>query len=241
MNKSVISKFALSGVMASMVLVGDLAVAGDHSLSANIAMTTDYRFRGVSQTDGGPAIQGGFDYAHEPTGIYAGVWGSNVDSSDDGYAAASMELDVYIGWAKSWDAFSLDLSALRYNYPNTDVSDNNTNEFALNLGYDFGMASVSGTATYSPDWYGTDSYNYYALGMEIPLPNDFSLYGNYGWNKFDDSSADYNDWSIGVAVEYGGFGFDLAYVDTDIDGDCDDVSVWKCDSTAVFTVSKSFE
>ncbi len=60
-----------------------LALAEDspHSLKANVALTSNYFFRGVSQTNNGPAVQGGFDYTYTPLGLYAGVWGSNVDSS----------------------------------------------------------------------------------------------------------------------------------------------------------------
>ena len=68
------------------------ATAVEVEVSANVALTTDYRFRGISQTDEKPAIQGGFDVALD-NGIYIGTWGSNVDFAN------SLELDYYIGFA----------------------------------------------------------------------------------------------------------------------------------------------
>ena len=56
-----------------------------HVFSANVALTTNYMFRGVSQTNNGPAIQGGFDYQYSPYNLYVGVWASNVDSSSGAF------------------------------------------------------------------------------------------------------------------------------------------------------------
>ena len=84
-----------------------LAEESPHSLSANIAGTTNYMFRGISQTGNSPAVQGGFDYEYTPFGLYLGVWGSNVKSS--GFGGASLELDIYGGWAPTWDKFGLDI------------------------------------------------------------------------------------------------------------------------------------
>lgn len=226
---------------ASLTLLAvDVVLAGDHVVTGNLAITTDYRFRGMSQTDGGPALQGGIDYKHAPTGLYLGVWGSNVDSSDSGYANASLESDFYAGWSGTFDKASVNVKALRYQYFGTDNKDSNTNEFYLILGYDFDVAALSGTVAYSPDWYGLDDSHYYALDLSVPLPNDFTLTGHYGWNQFDHSDADYHDYSIGIGTQFGGFGFNLSYIDTDLDSHgC--ASPFKCDSTAVFTISKTFE
>jgi uncharacterized protein (TIGR02001 family) len=212
-----------------------------HSLSANVALTTNYMFRGISQTGNGPAVQGGLDYEFKPYSLYAGVWGSNVSS--DGFAGASMELDLYAGWRPSWDKFGLDIGYIRYQYPTTDFTDNNTNEFHIGASYDFGVASPSFTVNYSDDWFGTNDAWYYDLSVDVPLPQDFTLSGHFGWNRFDDDGGltDYQDWRIGVSREFYGLGFDLTYVDVsglDSDDDCSDP--FKCGETLVFTVSKEF-
>ena len=207
-----------------------------HSLSANVAMTTNYMFRGVSQTDNGPAIQGGFDYEYTPYGLYAGVWGSNVSS--EGYAGASMELDLYVGWKPTWDKLSFDIGYLRYQYPTTDYSDNNTNEYKLGLSYETEYFTPGFTVSYRDDWYGTGDSWYYDLSVDIPLPYEFTLSGHYGWNRFDDSSVNYEDYKVALSREFFGFGTELAWVDrtdTDLCG-----APFQCGSTAVFTVSKSF-
>jgi uncharacterized protein (TIGR02001 family) len=84
--------------------------------SGNVAMASDYSFRGISQTDRKPAIQGGLDLAH-PSGIYLGTWGSSVNFGEDLSAGqrAQMELDVYGGLRRSVAGLvDLDLNATYY-------------------------------------------------------------------------------------------------------------------------------
>lgn len=240
---------AHSCIAASALAVG-LGVGGaspafaeesPHGLSANVALTTNYLFRGISQTDNGPAIQGGIDYEYKPLSLYVGAWGSNVSS--EGFGGASMELDLYAGWRPSWDKLGFDLGYLRYQYPTTDNNDNNTDEFHIAANYDFDFAKPSFKVNYSDDWFGTGDAWYYDLSVGVPLPMDFSLNGHYGWNRFDSGSGlkDYEDWSIGVSREVYGFGLDLKYVDVaSLDSDKDCASPFKCDGTLVFTVSKAF-
>ena len=79
------------------------AAAEDLTFSSNLAIASDYLFRGISQTGTNPALQGGFDATHA-SGLYAGVWGSNISwLSDAGVAThASVELDTYIGFGGSY-------------------------------------------------------------------------------------------------------------------------------------------
>jgi len=84
----------LSKVLAiSTVIVTSQMVMADspHEFSANVALSTDYMYRGGSQTNEQPAISGGFDYAHS-SGVYAGLWASNVDFGD----SANIEFDFYL-------------------------------------------------------------------------------------------------------------------------------------------------
>src|SRR6218665_2497463 len=88
----------------------------EHTVSSNIALVSDYRFRGISQTWHLPALQGGIDYAHS-SGLYLGTWASNV-SGNSYNNGAGLELDLYGGYkfAVSQD-LTLDLGALAYVYP----------------------------------------------------------------------------------------------------------------------------
>jgi uncharacterized protein (TIGR02001 family) len=109
-------------VLTGLVSVPALAIAEDspHSISANVTLTSDYIFRGISQTGGDPAIQGGIDYSHA-SGFYLGTWASNVGWIEDfqGYTKGNMEIDLYGGFrgpiGKS--DFTFDVGAIQYMYP----------------------------------------------------------------------------------------------------------------------------
>ena len=100
---------ALALAATSAIIVAE--EASPHSLSANVAMTTDYIWRGISQTDNGPAIQGGIDYAHS-SGFYLGTWASNVDfgTGDD----SNIEIDVYGGYGNEVGGLSYDVGIIHY-------------------------------------------------------------------------------------------------------------------------------
>ncbi|MET0092589.1 MAG: TorF family putative porin, partial [Sedimenticola sp.] len=117
-------------------------------------------------------------------------------------------------------------------YPGTSVDANNTDEYHVGVGYDFGAAAVSATYNYSPDFYGADEATYLDLGIEVPV-GPVTIAAHYGMTDYDAAAGDdYDDWSVGVSTEYGGFGFDLSYYETDgVSGGDDDA--------LVFTISKS--
>ena len=86
-------------------------------LSGNVAIVSDYRFRGVSLSGGDPAIQGGIDLAHQ-SGFYAGTWASSIDGGD---AFGEMELDLYAGYSTGiGNGLTLDAGLLYYVYPTGD-------------------------------------------------------------------------------------------------------------------------
>lgn len=205
-------------VGASLATFSGLANA-ELEASANVALTTDYIWRGVSQTDNGPAIQGGFDLSHG-SGLYAGVWGSNVEFGDD----ANVELDLYGGYATEFaNGLSLDVGVIHYDYPSE--SGLNFEEFYVGLGY----SMVNGKISY--DW---DNENvYYEAGADFELPAEFGLGIHVGYYDFDEGDSA-TDWKIAVSKSFGGFDMELAYTDTDIDDN--DLA----DSRAIFTVSKTF-
>ena len=231
---------AILAAISSTVVTAEEAVE-EHQFSANVAMTTDYVWRGFSQTDNHPAIQAGFDYAHS-SGFYLGTWASNVESDPGAsynYDGASTEVDIYAGWGGEFKGVSVDVGALHYEYPGTDTKNNNTNEYHLGLGYDFGIASVGATANYSDDYFGADETYYWDFGVEVPV-SMVTLAAHYGITDYDDDNKgdDYADWRIGASIEFKGFGFDLAYTDTSgVSGGCKNTT---CDGTTIFTVSKEF-
>lgn len=222
-----------------------LATPAMAEFSANVALTTNYVFRGISQNDNAMALQGGFDYEHS-SGLYAGVWGSNVD--DQFFAESSLELDTYFGWAGDVGPVSLDVGYLRYNYPDSDPDDptigyeTDTDEYHIGVSKDFGVASVGFTVHYSPDFFDLGDGTYYDVGIDVPI-GSFTLSAHYGATEIDEKTgvgdSDYEDYRIGVSTEYAGFGFDLSYTDTSDDGLCNGTPA-VCGDKVAFTVSKAF-
>jgi len=111
--------------------------AAQAQLTGNLGLTSDYRFRGISQTQNGPAVQGGIDYAHE-SGLYIGNWNSSV-SSQMYTNGAGVESDLYAGWKKDiYKGLTVDVGSYNYFYPRAKNGSNptfDTNELYLGLGY----------------------------------------------------------------------------------------------------------
>ena len=215
---------------------------GQHSTSATVWLTSDYVWRGYSQTDEDAAIQGSFDYAHA-SGFYAGVWGSNVGFAKD----ADIEIDVYAGFGGNiTEDLSYDIGWLRYMYPGTDSKaksgsgDLDWNEFYGYLGYSYFTVGVA----YSSDFANSsETAIYYSAAFDYELPQGFALSAGIGYYDFDkkiygakeDSVVDYR---LGVSTELAGFTFDVTYTDTNNDGEKlygKDIA----EGRTVFTISKS--
>jgi len=196
--------------------------------SANVGFVSDYRFRGFSQTDKEPSIQGGFDWSHD-SGVYLGVWGSNVEFND-----AHIETDFYGGFANEIGGLSYDVGLLYYAYPgSSDRFNFNFIEGYLNLGHDFEVASVSAGAAYSPDFFGgTGDALYTNAGLSVPLPGDFALDAGVGYQMVEQGSP-VVDWSVGLSKSYLGFDFSVAYIDTD-------QTAVGAEATVIFAISRAF-
>ena len=224
------NKIAISSLIGGILL----ATGAQAEITGNVALSSDYMFRGVSQTDNTPAISGGFDYSHE-SGFYAGVWASNIDS--DFYSEANVEIDTYFGYAGGSDNFSYDVGFLRYNYPGTSFDDNDTNEVYGSVGYDFGAVAVSAGIAVSSDFYGGDNSEYYSFGADIPV-GDYSIALGYGIQDVDDYQ-NYDHYSVGISGEMANLGLDLTWYSADSDADTYAGDDNLTDSRVVFTVSKS--
>jgi uncharacterized protein (TIGR02001 family) len=119
-------KTAIAGLLAAAATSG-LAPAAEptpeHTLTGNVGLFSQYIFRGLTQTNKEPALQGGFDYAHS-SGVYAGTWASNISWLRDpppglnAYSSGgSLEWDFYAGWKPTLGDFTFDLGTLYYWYP----------------------------------------------------------------------------------------------------------------------------
>ena len=111
------------------------------SVSGNITLVTDYRFRGVSYSAGDPAVQGGLDVSHE-SGFYVGTWASSLDV---GPSYGELEVDIYAGYSREFsNGVTMDIGLLYYLYPTEDVGANvNYFEPYASVGFALGPVSTS--------------------------------------------------------------------------------------------------
>ena len=205
------------------------------AFSGNVTITSDYVFRGFTQTNEDPAIQGGLDW-DSGAGFYLGTWGSNVNFGDGD--EASVEFDVYGGYAGEIEGFSYDVGLIYYWYPGAAGALNyDFWEAYGSIGYDFGPAAVSFGLAYTPENFGdTNDGFYYQSGISIPVTDMFSVDANLNYYDVDPAfGPNYYDWNVGATLSLEWFDADLRYIDTDI-SNCTGV----CDSRLVFSVSRSF-
>ena len=144
LHKTAISAAAvalLSGVATTAAFAADEPAPEVSPITANVTVVNDYRYRGISQSNFKPAIQGGFDYAHE-SGFYIGNWNSSISWISDSYSrtgsnaayntyskdvSAPIEMDFYAGIKKELigEGFASDLGFLQYYYPNSGIPSTN--------------------------------------------------------------------------------------------------------------------
>lgn len=231
-----LSKLKPALVAAGIVLATATGAAAD-SLSATVTGTSDYVFRGISQTGNDPALQGSLDYAAD-NGVYVGAWASTIDFGAPGEPDA--EVDLYAGYAFDVNDLGVDVSAVYYWYPE-GPSDYDYLEFILALSHDINDATWSGQIAVSPDYFGNTGFSYYlSTGLSVPLCEWLSLDGNVGYQSVEDidditgSGFPYWDWNVGLVATFEQFTFDLRYVDTNLsDAQCAGL----CDAKVVASIS----
>jgi len=177
------------------------------------ALTSDYMFRGITQTDHDPALQA---YLEPSYGIfYAGTFASNVDFRTPD---PDIEVDLYGGIRPELGPVSTDFGWFHYFYPGTPDSD---------YGEAKGTASISPTemlklgsaAYYAPDYAQSGDDAFYIEGnTTVALPHDISLSGALGLQTFDSGVglSDYATWNVGASYTWKAVTFDLRYHDTDL-------------------------
>ncbi|ABC62337.1 TorF family putative porin [Erythrobacter litoralis] len=212
--------------------------------SANVALTTEYRFRGVDLSGGELAIQGGFDVTL-PAGFYVGTWASSLDETTVGYG--STELDVYGGWSGDvTDGVALDVGVIGYLYPDAGPGDFDYVEFYGSVAFTFGPAETTLGVAYAPDQdsLGSTDNLYLYTDVGIGIPNTpITINGHLGYTDgfltFTNDGKAW-DWSIGaeVAIPDTPLSVSAAYVGAE--GDIPAGFYDFVDDAFVVTVSASF-
>lgn len=236
---------AAIALMASTPALAQDEPAGPVTVTGSVALVSDYRFRGVSQTDEEMAIQGGATVTHE-SGAYVGTWASNLAGWGT-FGGSSMELDIYAGYAVPLGAGTLDVGVTWYMYPG-GADETDFFEPYVKLSGTFGPAKVLGGIAYAPKQQALgrvydDAFAYAAGTPDNPGKKDDNLYiwtdvssgipntpltlkghlgysnGNSGLGPNGTSVAptgEYLDWMLGADLAVGPVTLGVAYVDTDI-------------------------
>lgn len=213
----------LTTLLASSAAMAQTTVpTPDHTLSFNVGVVSDYRFRGISQTSFEPALQGGVDFAHK-SGLYLGVWGSNVKWIKD-YAGAtdgSLEVDLYGGYKGEISKdFTYDLGIITYQYPSNNAATNaNTTEVYGALTYSIVTAKYSqsiGNFVANPDSSGS---RYFEVAANFDLGNGFSLTPHIGHQTIPNvlnDAGNYTDYSLTLGKDFGnGLSASIAAIGSD--------------------------
>lgn len=230
-----------------------LAYAGGAAatVTGTAAVTSDYVFRGVSQTNGDPAVQAGFEWAD--AGFYAGAWGSNISwlsdlSSDDAEISSSLELDVYAGFRGSLgDGAAFDVGAIYYAYPGdfpSGFNDADTAELYGAITFNVFTAKYSYAVTDLFGYPDSDGSGYLDLAANVPFAGTWTLNLHAGHQWIESNEAfEYLDWKVGVTKAFAnGFSLAAAYLDTDAETPLYTNAFGKeiADATATLTLTKAF-
>ena len=224
----------------------EAAPLAEHTLTGNLGLFSSYRFRGIDQTFGKPALQGGFNYAHS-SGFYAGNWNSNV-SSGAGFPDGNIEMDFYGGYKASFGDFGLDVGGIMYYYPGSEAK-------VLGVKADSGAVSnkelyigaswkfISLKYSYSLDDYfslrgwdatgtstgkSTKGSSYLDLSANYDLGDGWGINAHVGsLNLKNGYKGDYTDWKLGVSKDIGGWVLAASYIDTNAAGNCSGASSYQ--------------
>lgn len=212
-------------------------------VTANVTITNDYRYRGISQSNYQPAIQGGFDYAHE-SGLYIGNWNSTINwiaNTTNNGIKAPIEMDFYGGFKKELiaEGFASDFGVLQYVYPqsggnyNNMIVNPNTTELYVAQNFTFGpvtgfvkvnysLTNIFGIPQSSGSYYPDLTANYDTGIWGI------TLNGHVGYQKVAGQpgtqngvtsaglgTLSYTDWKLGATKDFGGgLSLSASYVST---------------------------
>lgn len=185
----------------------------------NGAVTSEYMFRGISQTDDRPALQLGAGYSWD-NGLYIGTWGSNVDFGD----STDAEIDTFIGWSHEFNEnANLDLQLVRYNYTGAPTGvDYDYNELVGKVGF---AKHYTATLGYTNDYLATDTNStYIGLSGDWPVGHDINVTASIGHTTTDKDvigDSGYTDYSVGANRDFGPVNISLNYVGSD--GNAEDI------------------
>jgi uncharacterized protein (TIGR02001 family) len=225
---------AISGLFAPAAFAQATPAPEASPVTANVTVVSDYRFRGISQSNQKPAIQGGFDYAHE-SGFYIGNWNSSISWISDANAGATapIEMNFYGGFKKDLIApgFASDIGVLQYAYPTSGLNATNPNTTEIYAAQNFTAGPVTGflkfsyavtntfgnvnsTGSYYPDLTVNYDTGIWGIGLNAHVGYQY-IAGNNADGISNSSLYSYTDWKLGLTKDFGGgLSGAVAWIDT---------------------------
>jgi uncharacterized protein (TIGR02001 family) len=214
-----------------------------HAFTGNVALTSDYRYRGLTQTRFEPALQGGADYTHNPSGLYAGVWASTIKWISDAGGDANVEIDLYGGKrGEIASGITYDVGGLYYWYPSDGLPVKaSTFEVYGQLGFGPAYIKYSHATT---NLFGTDDSKgsgYLDIGANVEMTKGLMLNLHAGRQRIKNyGEFSYNDYKVGVTKDFGFMSLALAAIKADTDAFVTPQGKNMGKTGLVVTVSKTF-
>ena len=188
MKKALISAAVAAACSTPFAVLAQAApakAAPEYTIAGNAGLFSDYRFRGFTQTDYNPALQGGIDFAHK-SGFYLGNWNSNVNSTV--FNGASLEMDFYGGYKTTFGDFGLDVGTIYYYYPGTGANGPyEAKNWEVYVGGSYGPVSLKYYYAFT-DFFGlkgpgvsTDGSQYFDLSGTFPVGDGFAVVAHAGF------------------------------------------------------------
>ena len=252
MRKTLISSalaaaFLLPAVSYAQTAAPAAAPASPNTFTGNVSLTSEYLYRGISQSNGKPAIQGGFDYSHA-SGLYLGTWGSSISWLGDQSSlvaspgvSAPLELDIYGGFKNAFAGgdWNYDVGVLTYNYPGSYPAgfvNPDTTEIYGALGYKWLSLKYSSVVSShifgfaTPSGGDTRGSGYLDLSGSYDLGNSWGVNAHVGHQTIKGfGDASYTDWRIGVTKDTG-FGTAALYYSSTDAKSCGDATPVYCNA-----------
>lgn len=241
-------------ILSGLVSVPAIAADSPHTVAFNVGATTDYIFRGISQSQHDLAVSGGVDYSHA-SGFYAGAWLSTqkwVEDAGPYKDDSNLELDLYGGYKGTAGDIGYDVGFIHYSYDGdrdgAAVGYVTPETSEIYVGASWKMLSMKYSHTvskYFVGWGGggvdSKGSNYLELNATHDLGNGWGLTGHIGHQKVENfSAASYTDWKIGVTKDVGFGVVTVAYSDTDGDGGVGEAYRWDGEDVAKGVLALSF-
>jgi uncharacterized protein (TIGR02001 family) len=222
MSKSVFILTTLAALAAPLHAQETQETQAEHSVTFNAAVTSDYRYRGISQTRLQPALQGGVDYTDNPSGLYAGTWLSTIKWTKDAGGGGDVEWDLFAGKrGKIGKDVSYDVGLLGYVYPSNGLkhvpgfADADTTEIYGQMGYGPAYAKYSLSLTNLFGFVDSRHSGYLDLGANLDLGHSLTLNLHAGRQDVrHNDAASYTDYKLGLTRDFGVATLSVAFVGT---------------------------